>query len=114
LYSDPYANGWGWAIEDLKINPLVDAVESHYSDPVNIYPNPGNGQIKINTYKTINDGFRPIRYNIFNSAGICIKNDLIPGDSEALVDISGYPAGFYIIVLYLNNDIKTFKYSLVK
>jgi hypothetical protein len=114
LYSDPFANGWGWAIEDLKINPLVDAVENHYSAPVNIYPNPGNGHIKINTYKTINDGFNPIRYSIFNSAGICIKNDLIPGDSEALVDISGYPAGFYIIVLYLNNDIKTFKYSLVK
>ena len=27
LYSDPFANGWGWVIEDLKINPLVDAVE---------------------------------------------------------------------------------------
>ena len=27
LYSDPFANGWGWVIEDLKINPLIDAVE---------------------------------------------------------------------------------------
>ena len=27
LFSDPFANGWGWVIEDLKINPLVDAVE---------------------------------------------------------------------------------------
>ena len=28
LFSDPFANGWGWVIEDLKINPLIDAVEN--------------------------------------------------------------------------------------
>ncbi len=33
LYSDPFANGWGWVIEDLKINPLVDAVEEISFDP---------------------------------------------------------------------------------
>ncbi len=27
LFSDPFANGWGWGIEDLKINPLIDTVE---------------------------------------------------------------------------------------
>ena len=32
LFSDPFANGWGWVIEDLKINPLVNAVETVQSD----------------------------------------------------------------------------------
>ena len=27
LFSDPYANGWGWVIEDLHIGPLVDKID---------------------------------------------------------------------------------------
>ena len=43
LFSDPYANGWGWVIDDLKINPIVDKVENIYLPELRIFPNPGNG-----------------------------------------------------------------------
>ena len=29
LFSDPYANGWGWGIEDFHFGPLIDNVERY-------------------------------------------------------------------------------------
>ena len=114
LYSDPFANGWGWVIEDLKINPLVDAVEKISYDQVKIYPNPGRGLIKITNDYGGNKNCNTLRYSVFTSAGICIINNHTSGDSETVVDISGYPTGIYIVVLYRDDGIKTIKYSLIK
>ena len=114
LYSDPFANGWGWVIEDLKISPLIDAVEKVSNSPLLIYPNPGKGLIKINTSSSGYENGKPLRYSVFNSAGICIKTDQTAGNSESLIDISGYPTGFYILVLYSDDGVKKIKYSLIK
>jgi hypothetical protein len=114
LYSDPFANGWGWIIEDLKINPIIDAVEETNMDAVSIFPNPGTGLINISTNKSVNKSGKPLRISIFNSAGICVIKDFTSGDSEAKIDISGYPAGLYIILVYRDDGIKTVKYSLIK
>lgn len=114
LYSDPFANGWGWVIEDLKISPLIDAVLEIKNHPLIAYPNPGNGIIKIITDVPGLDNYKQLHYSVFNSAGICLVNTRTPGSSETLVDISQYPAGIYIIVLYLDDGIKTIKYSLIK
>ncbi|MCX6255032.1 MAG: T9SS type A sorting domain-containing protein [Bacteroidia bacterium] len=114
LYSDPYANGWGWVIEDLKTNPLIDVVEKINYTMVKVYPNPGTGLIKISSDRTGNESRKPLHYSVFNSAGICIVKNRTSDDSETLVDISGYPSGIYIIILYCDDGIKTFKYSLIK
>ena len=114
LYSDPYANGWGWVIEDLKINPLIDAVENLNTVQLKVYPNPGNGLIRLSTDQPGNNTGKPVRYSVFNFAGICILNSITSGDYETIIDISDYPAGMYIIVLYHDDGIKTIKYSLIK
>jgi hypothetical protein len=115
LFSDPYANGWGWVIEDLNINPLVDAIEKVNSDvSVKVYPNPGYGLIRICADSGGSQVGKLIRYSIFNISGISIKSDYLPGDMENVIDISNYPTGIYIIVLYRDNWIKTIKYSLIK
>ena len=114
LFSDPFANGWGWVIEDLNISPLVDAVTEMANHPVTIYPNPGKWLIKISTDISGVVNYKPLHYSIFNSAGICLINSGTSGASENLADISAYPAGLYIIVLYLDDGIKTIKYSLMK
>ena len=112
LYSDPYANGWGWVIEDLHINPLVDTVEKNRPEVIKIYPNPGNGIITIERCNT--DEGRPLHLSLFNYAGIClIKNNML-FDSVTQIDISGYPSGFYIIIIEQGSEIKTIKYSLIK
>ena len=113
LYSDPFANGWGWLIDDLHINPLIDGVEKISAENVVIYPNPGRGIIRINSDAAAFSG-NPVRYTIYNGAGLPVKNGLYSGDSETLADISRSPPGFYFIVLYFNDGVKTIKYSLIK
>ena len=114
LFSDPFANGWGWAIEDLKINPLIDRIEKHNYEPLTLYPNPGKGKIKIaDTDKTLSGG-KPFRYEVFNSSGISLYKGVTEGTSEIVIDITGSQSGIYIIVLYLDDGIRTFKYSLIR
>jgi len=114
LFSDPFANGWGWVIEDLKISPLIDAVEKVSNTPLQVYPNPGKGLIKINTNSSGYENGKLLHYSVFSSTGICIKNDQLAGSIESLIDISGYPTGLYILILYCDDGVKTIKYSLIK
>ncbi len=114
LYSDPFANGWGWVIDDLKINPLIDAVDDQFFKQLTIYPNPGAGVIRINTSGTINQSGKPIKYKVFSMAGIPVSDGLISGDNESIIDISGSPEGLYIIVLYTDQGIRTSKYSKMR
>jgi len=115
LYSDPFANGWGWAIEDLKINPLIDAVEriSEQND-IRLYPNPGNGVIKTGIETGRFNLNKPLRYRVLNSSGICLKDDYLDSGSEGTINIPGYPSGIYFVLLYFDDGIKTFKYNLIK
>jgi hypothetical protein len=115
LFSDPFAHGWGWIIEDLNINPLIDDVSDVPSEgSITVYPNPGQGLIRISTGADETSGGKPIRYSIFNTTGISIKSGYLSGDAETIVDISDRPTGIYVIVLYRDNWIKTSKYSLIK
>jgi hypothetical protein len=115
LFSDPFANGWGWVIEDLKLSPLIDAVEKVHSDgSVIVFPNPGHGLLRIRTGQGSADNGKPVRCNIFNTSGICIMSDYLEGDMENVIDISDHQTGIYIIVLNCDYWIKTIKYSLIK
>jgi hypothetical protein len=114
LFSDPFANGWGWVIEDLQINPLIDNVGEIRSDlPVITYPNPGHGKIRMISDR-ISESSQPVLYTIYNTSGICIKSGYLKGEAEFMIDISNRPTGIYIIVLNGDNWIKTIKYSLIK
>ena len=114
LYSDPFANGWGWVIEDLKIGPLTNAIPDLNIHPVNIYPNPGSGLIKIKTDISGQGNIKPLHFSVFNSTGLLLIDAKRSVSSDVMIDISNYPAGIYIIVLYLDDGIKTIKYSLIK
>jgi|WetSurMetagenome_2_1015567.scaffolds.fasta_scaffold01030_5 hypothetical protein len=113
LYSDPYANGWGWVIEDLKIKPLIDAIDDVVPGKIKIYPNPGNGRLYVILDQDYMTG-KSMRYSVLNSLGSYIVNNKTITGSENSIDISPYPAGLYIIVLYIDDGIKTFKYNLIK
>ncbi|MGE5421257.1 MAG: T9SS type A sorting domain-containing protein [Chloroflexota bacterium] len=108
LFSDPYANGWGWTIQDLSINALINSAGKDNVEPVVAYPNPGNGYIK---FKGLQAG-RPYVYSIYNSTGIILVNNKI-SDNSTIIDLSSFPAGMYIIVLKLDGETRTIRYSLI-
>lgn len=112
LFSDPYANGWGWGIEDLYIGPLINSVNEITITPASIYPNPGNGRFIITQPGNVIN--KPLRYSILNTTGTIIVSDYADSPNETNIDISGYPPGLYFIVLYHQNGIQTLKYYLVK
>jgi hypothetical protein len=112
LFSDPYANGWGWGLEDLYIGPLINSVNEITITPASIYPNPGDGRFIIRQPDNII--FKPLRYSILNTTGTLIVSDYTDSSNEINIDISGYPSGLYLIVIYHQNGIQTLKYYLIK
>lgn len=112
LFSDPFANGWGWVIQDLKIGPLINDIKDHSIDDVHIYPNPGNGLVNLTRSEAEITEFR-IKYSVYNSLGACLKTDYT-GNGDRIIDISDMPEGFYIIILDSGNKAESFKYLLIK
>lgn len=112
LYSDPYAHGWGWAIDDLKINPLVDAVSPEIIAGFKVYPNPGNGLVTIMPGENISD--YPYKLTIFNIAGQIILRKDVFDEGEFQLDISDIDPGLYFITISNRSFSKTIRYSLVK
>jgi hypothetical protein len=112
LFSDPYANGWGWAIDDLKINPLVDKIDEIPDSDFSIYPNPGNGIATVRINCTA--GTFPATISIFNTIGQPVMRNLPLTDRQMTIDISHLAGGLYFIVIDCGNRIRTLKYNLIK
>lgn len=112
LFSDPYAYGWGWVIEDFHIGPLINSVEKAGTDPVIIYPNPGRGILTLKG--SILESNKPLRYSIFNTSGTCVLSGYTSGESELTINITDQPSGIYFIHINTPSGLKTLKYSLIR
>lgn len=76
-------------------------------NPVDIYPNPGNGIINIASHDT-NSGNYTV--SVFDASGRHIVHRVISGHQNQ-VDISNEPPGMYFIYVAINgHTIKTFAY----
>jgi hypothetical protein len=112
LFSDPYANGWGWVIDDLKINPIVDKVENIYQPELKVFPNPGNGMVNIIVGNVIN--LKPVRVSVYNYAGKCIIREALFNEETITLNLTGNPSGLYLIVINNGRNTSSIKYNLIK
>ena len=112
LFSDPYSYGWGWVIDDLNINPLVDNVEEINKTGIRVYPNPGNGLVNILFEE--DNSFKPARISVYNFTGNCIFREEPSDDKMVALNISGFPSGLYFIVINNGKVTSTFKYHLIR
>ncbi len=112
LFSDPYAYGWGWVIEDFHIGPLINSVEKTSEDPVIIYPNPGIGIFTVSG--TILENNKPLRYSILNTSGTCIRSGYSGGESEIIINIADQPSGIYFVHLFTSEGLRTIEYILIR
>jgi len=111
LFSDPYAYGWGWVIQDFHIGPLIDNVEELTVEPAYIYPNPGKGVMMVKYPELAGKEFR---YDIYNTSGSLIKSGIAGGAEPAQLNITGQPSGMYFIVIRHSAGYRVLKYTLIR
>lgn len=99
LYSDPYASGWGWVIDNLRIQPVVSAgIINISSANVKVYPNPFKHEIKvfIGSLTEITD----VQLDIFDMFGKKVftesKRDVF-GEFEESINIGELRNGIYLM-----------------
>lgn len=112
LFSDPYAHGWGWMIEDLKINALIDLVEADESVPFRAYPNPGTGIIRLSRGSDFTSG-KSLSYSVYGMDGSILRKSQV-FDGSGIIDITSLDPGMYLIVLQSGNRKIVIRYTLVR
>ncbi len=116
LFSDDLTVSWGWLIDDLYIQketPVVQGIEfTKIDENISIYPNPSNGEFKINFSDTWTG---EIDLEIIDIFGRPIYNKLLNnmnGTSSHDINISSSNDGVYVIQL-VQGDKKSM-YKLIK
>ena len=111
LFSDPGLGAWGWAIDNLRIQPLkTNTLDKEYVDRFDIYPNPiSNSQLlnlKISLNKKL-DG----ELSLVNAAGQNLINTKITNQDHITVtwDISSLASGVYFAQLQNNEGVSVRK-----
>jgi len=102
LYSDPYANGWGWVVDNLKVfDDGTSGVTTMLSPgEVQLYPNPASDLINLKIQAKNN--FKTLNIRIYNSSGSLVLNHFYPVGSnlfQTTVDIKNLNPGLYLFII---------------
>ena len=104
LFSDPYAHGWGWTIDNLRVQTPVSS-RALVLSPGNIlvYPNPFNDVINVNVQAKNN--IDELTIEIFSLYGQKVamaqkKNSL--GEIQFESDLSHLSSGMYLLIVREN------------
>lgn len=106
LFSDPFAHGWGWAIDDLKIqDPSTDINEPAFSPgELLVYPNPARTNLFVQgSFKST---VGQLTISIFNGFGQLVSNELVGIGSNQLMhsfDVRSLGTGLYLIAFQFEN-----------
>lgn len=99
LFSDPFATGWGWAIDNLRVQfPVSSPIPILSPGNIFVYPNPFNTNINISIQAKNN--IPEIEIDIYNSFGQkihSIQNKNVFGDINEQIDLSNFSSGMYFI-----------------
>ena len=115
LFSDPFANGWGWAIDNLRIQfPVSSPVATLSPGNIMIYPNPFNDVVNISLQA--NKNIDEIKIDVFNMFGQKIhstQNKNVFGEISYKIDLGNYADGMYLISVKENRK-QVFSRKIIK
>ncbi len=101
LFSDPYAHGWGWAIDNLKIQGTVSTVEDERfaQTDIKVYPNPVRDQlsIEINNLPPQTGEYIISIHDVLGREIRTIQGNTGQSIVREVVDISAVPNGLILI-----------------
>ncbi|MBM3419681.1 MAG: T9SS type A sorting domain-containing protein [Bacteroidetes bacterium] len=109
LFSDPYANGWGWAVDDLFIKGLAVGAETINDTGFSIFPNPGDGRFRITMPSS---GNQVNSILVTNLTGSAVKRITLPAGQQSEFDISDFSPGIYFITIDSGTGRRSFRYVL--
>jgi hypothetical protein len=104
LFSDPFAHGWGWAIDNLRIQyPVSNQSPSLSPGNITAYPNPFNDAftVKIESQKEIENLTMDV-YNIFGQKIKSISRKNVLGSYSEEISINKEVSGMYLLVVREN------------
>lgn len=106
LFSDPYANGWGWIIDNLSIQDFGTSIQPVLlsSGEVEFYPNPANDLVnfRIQAQKEIHK----LVLKAYNSGGNLIFNRSFSVEAnqfETTIDVKNLIPGLYLFAVEPEN-----------
>ncbi len=104
LFSDPYAHGWGWAIDNLNIQTPV-STNMPVLSPGNIlvYPNPFTGKFTVAVQP--DHTIRELQFDLYNSYGQKVKSvvrENISGPLSFQIAPGNMSAGMYLLIVSEN------------
>ncbi|MEM1134767.1 MAG: T9SS type A sorting domain-containing protein [Bacteroidota bacterium] len=101
LFSNPFSSGWGWAIDDLRIQTaeITRTNTSKIAQLVTVFPNPSNGLVAVSLENVLKG---KVEIKVFNQIGkeiIRQEVDNSSGFSSQQINLQNQPKGLYIIQL---------------
>lgn len=117
LFSDPYANGWGWVVDNLRVyndGTLAPAIVQSPGE-VMLYPNPAKETVTldIQSRKIIDSLF----LRVFNSSGLMVLNRSLSAGSGAIrstIDVKNLAPGIYLFVIEAGNRKPEYRKILIQ
>lgn len=117
LFSDQWVRGWGWAIDNLRLQipvPKPLANEEFTNDYLKIMPNPTSDFLNI---KYAFSKPQQVNVEVFKATGGKILNEYIATEGNNLdykIDVRNYTNGVYIVKVTGNEGFKAKKFVVAK
>ena len=115
LSSDNTVNGWGWAIDNLKIQNLTtDANITAAGSDVNVYPNPCTNNLIIDCIEMNNTS--SVEINITDLYGKTVYRETkydIQFDPKLKIDLTNVSTGMYLANI-TDSELNTYTHKIIK
>ncbi len=120
LHADVGAHGWGWAIDNLKIQPpKVDPIlalePSAFLSGLQISPNPSSGRVQVSYSQK--DEFNGVQVRVIDLQGKSVFNQsyVTQGNKfEQSLELGYLSSGTYSLQLQVQNQWVLKRFVLVK
>jgi len=108
LYGDPGSHGWGWAIDNVKVETVITssvAADVKAAGGLSVFPNPNAGQFRVRaTFAKPASGLELL---VRNNLGQVVYRQAVPSTASQLelpVDLSKLASGLYQVSLGAPGD----------
>lgn len=114
LFADQLAHGWGWAIDNLQIQPSITGIEEPSSDRLQVYPVPARETLFVDM---LNPKSEAISIEISDAVGRVIFKQPVggaPGPIHLAIDLQAFREGIYILRASSRDEVSVRKFLRIR